>query len=88
MRLALAAALVLAALPQEEDATERSVSDEVVRLMQRKEPAVLCSHRPVLPLVFAALGVPDHPLDPGALFIAHHRNGHVMAYEHHAVPSD
>ena len=70
----------------EEDATEQGVADEVQRLLQRKEPAVLCSHRPVLPLVFAALGVPDRSLSPGAMLVAHHRNGRVVAAEQHEVP--
>ena len=70
----------------EEDATEGTVAEEVQRLLLRKEPSVLCTHRPVLPWVFAALGVPERPLEPGALFVAHVRNGRVVAAEHHDVP--
>ncbi len=70
----------------EEDSSEESVADQVHGLLQRKEPAVLCTHRPVLPWVFSALGVPEHSLSPGSLFVAHHRNGRVVAAEQHNVP--
>jgi len=70
----------------EEDASEAKVAEQVQGLMARKEPAVLCTHRPVLPWVFSALGVPEQKLEPGAMFVAHHRNGRVLACEHHAVP--
>jgi 8-oxo-dGTP diphosphatase len=68
----------------EEDATEAGVEQVVHDLLARKEPAVLCSHRPVLPAVFAALGVRDPGLEPGAMLVAHHRNGRVVATEVHA----
>ena len=68
----------------EEDATEVGVEAVVHDLLARKEPAVLCSHRPVLPAVFAALGVRDPGLEPGAMLVAHHRNGRVVATEVHA----
>ena len=41
----------------EEDATPRAVARHVHRLLERPEPAVLCTHRPVLPDVYDALGV-------------------------------
>jgi 8-oxo-dGTP diphosphatase len=34
--------------------------------------------------VFAALGVRDPGLEPGAMLVAHHRNGRVVATEVHA----
>lgn len=46
---------------------------------------VLCSHRPVLPHVFAALGVPDPRLEPGEMLVAHLRKGRVVATEQHLV---
>jgi len=70
----------------EEQATESTVADQVLLVLARKEPTVLCTHRPVLPWVFSALGVPEQPLEPGALFVAHHRNGRVLATEDHVVP--
>jgi len=69
----------------EEDATGESVSAHVARLLEAKEPAALCTHRPVLPWVFESLALEGRTLDPGDLFIAHHRNGIVLAVEQHHV---
>ena len=69
----------------EEDATGTTVSAHVERLLSSKEPAVLCTHRPVLPWVFEALALEDRKLEPGALFVAHHRHGKVVAVEQHEV---
>ena len=41
----------------EEDATAEGVGDIVAELLQNKECAALCTHRPVLPTVFESLGV-------------------------------
>ncbi len=46
---------------------------------------LLCSHRPVLPTVFAALGVPDPRLEPGEMLVVHLRKGRVVATEKHLV---
>jgi len=43
--------------------------------------SLLCTHRPVLPEVFAALGVPDPELAPGEMLVAHVRKGEVTATE-------
>jgi 8-oxo-(d)GTP phosphatase len=67
----------------EEDATARSVARHVHRLLIKAGPTVLCTHRPVLPHVYEALGVPDPKLRPGAMLVVHHRNGHVLATEQH-----
>ena len=48
----------------------RSSSHE---LLERAEPTVLCTHRPVLPYVYDALGVADPELEPGAMLVVHHR---------------
>ena len=69
----------------EEDATGESVSAHVDRLLEAREPAALCTHRPVLPWVFESLALEDRKLEPGDLFIAHHRNGKVLAVEQHHV---
>jgi len=70
----------------EEDATGESVSAHVARLLVAKEVVALCTHRPVLPWVFESLGLENRELEPGDLFIAHHRNGKVLAVEqHHAT---
>jgi 8-oxo-dGTP diphosphatase len=64
-------------------ATGRHVSAQAERLLGLREPAVLCTHRPVLPMVLAALRLPIRPLDPGAMLVVHHRHGRVVAVEQH-----
>ena len=41
---------------------------------------MLCTHRPVLPSVFDALGIADPKLDPGAMLVAHLRGGKVRGH--------
>jgi 8-oxo-dGTP diphosphatase len=72
----------------QEDATPGSVTEQVRRLLSAKEPSVLCTHRPVLPWVFAALGIEDPRLAPGALLVAHHRRGKITALDEHTTPLD
>lgn len=67
----------------EEDATEVGVTTLVLQLLETKEPTVVCTHRPVIPLVLAALGVRDPGLDPAGMVVAHHRRGQILAVEHH-----
>jgi 8-oxo-dGTP pyrophosphatase MutT (NUDIX family)/phosphohistidine phosphatase SixA len=67
----------------EEDATPRAVERRVHQLLAKGEPAVLCSHKPVLPLVFDALGLRDPRLRPGAMLVVHHHGGQVVAVELH-----
>ena len=69
----------------EQDATPRAVSRHVQGLLERPQPAVLCTHRPVLPLVYDALGVVDPGLEPGAMLVVHHRKGRIVGVEHHQV---
>ena len=44
---------------------------------------MICTHRPVLPHVFEALGVPDVKLDAGAMLVVHLRQGRVVGTETH-----
>jgi 8-oxo-dGTP diphosphatase len=67
----------------EEDATPEGVEKLVHEILERTEPTVLCTHRPVLPHVYAALGVADPKLEPGAMLVVHHRRGQVIAVEQH-----
>ena len=67
----------------EEDATPEAVERIVHELLERREPVVLCTHRPVLPHVYEALGVPDPKLDPGSMLVVHHRRGQVVGLEQH-----
>jgi len=65
----------------EEEASKKSVNAVVGDLFDDTRSSVLCTHRPVLPRVFEALGVEDEKLDPGALVVAHHRKGRVVSAE-------
>jgi 8-oxo-dGTP diphosphatase len=65
----------------EEDATAEGVLDVVDALLDAGESTVLCTHRPVLPTVFDALGVPEVRLEPGSMLVVHHRKGKVVASE-------
>jgi 8-oxo-(d)GTP phosphatase len=69
----------------EEDATRKSVAGVVEELVAGDEGAVLCTHRPVLPQVFDALGVKDPELDLGEMLVVHVRKGEVVATERHLV---
>ena len=71
----------------EEEATAEGVRAVVGKLLALKEPAVLCTHRPVLPIVWDALGLEPCALEPGSLAIVHHRKDKVVALEVHAAPS-
>jgi 8-oxo-dGTP diphosphatase len=67
----------------EEDATPDGVETIVHEVLQRPEPVVLCTHRPVLPHVYAALGVRDPKLETGSMLVVHHRRGQVVGLELH-----
>lgn len=70
----------------EEDATADGVRTLVRGLAERHRRSVICTHRPVLPEVFAALGLPDTRLEPGEMCVVHLRKGTVLATERHVVP--
>jgi 8-oxo-dGTP pyrophosphatase MutT (NUDIX family)/phosphohistidine phosphatase SixA len=69
----------------EEDATQKSVSRIVDALVAAGEGAVLCTHRPVLPKVFTALGLEDPELEVGEMLVVHLRKGTVTASERQLV---
>lgn len=69
----------------EEDATAKKVLRIVDDLLVQDEGAVLCTHRPVLPTVFDALGMPEQKLDPGGMVVVHHRKGKIVATERHQI---
>ncbi|HEY9411407.1 MAG TPA: NUDIX hydrolase [Jiangellaceae bacterium] len=57
---------------------------QVVRDLTSTGPAVICSHRPVLPSLLRAAGVdPGPPLQTGEFVVVHHRGGLVVAVERH-----
>lgn len=72
----------------EEDADTSSVAAVLDRVLDGKLATVLCTHRPVLPLVFDRLmldrlGVTLQALRPGELVVVHHRKGRARAAERH-----
>jgi 8-oxo-(d)GTP phosphatase len=67
----------------EEDATPASVRRIVEDLVHRREDAVLCTHRPVLPEVYDALGLAHEAQATGELVVVHHRHGRVRSLERH-----
>ena len=67
----------------EEDASASSVAAVVAELVESDEDAVLCTHRPVLPHVYEALGIPPQHHATGELVVVHHRRGRVRALERH-----
>lgn len=69
----------------EEDATAKSVLAVVDELLAQDDGAVLCTHRPVLPSVFDALGLDESKLAPGGMVVCHHRKGKIVATERHQV---
>lgn len=73
----------------EEGATEQAVERIVEDLLASGEGAVICTHRPVLPLVYDAIGlrtVQRQPeLAPAEMLVVHARKGVVVAVERHRV---
>ena len=67
----------------EQDAHPGAVARQVRRLLDHRQPSVLCTHRPVLPMVFDALGVEERKLDAAAMLVVHHRRGAVVTVEEH-----
>ena len=69
----------------EEDASARACGRSWTSSWTTREGSVLCTHRPVLPCVFEALGIAEVKLEPGSMFVVHQRSGKVVATERHAV---
>lgn len=69
----------------EENATPESVLAQVDRALESRENVVICSHRPVLPSIFSALGQEDVKLATGEFMVFHHRDGEIVAIERHGV---
>jgi 8-oxo-(d)GTP phosphatase len=68
----------------EEGVHAREVAHRMQALLGDGLPVVVCSHRPVLPSVFEALGLQNPRLRPGAFVVVHREAGRVRATEHHA----
>ena len=68
----------------EEKAAPGKVQRRVDRLLDSDEPAVVCTHRPVLPYLWEALEVRPTMLAAAAMLVVHHRRGSIVAVEHHS----
>ncbi|MGH3496842.1 MAG: histidine phosphatase family protein, partial [Nocardioidaceae bacterium] len=73
--------IVLAPELSEDKATRSAVTALAESWRERHRRVVLCTHRPVLPWVFDALGLPDPALPPGGIVVAHRLDGVVVAVE-------
>ena len=67
----------------EEDATSKGVRRIVEGVLDGARGTVICTHRPVLPEVFDALGLDDPVLESGEMLVAHVRKRRVLGIERH-----
>jgi 8-oxo-(d)GTP phosphatase len=67
----------------EQGCESSAVSRRMRTLLEKDEPLLLCSHRPVLPEVFRALGLRDPALRPGEFVVVHRERQKVRATEQH-----
>lgn len=58
----------------------------VGRELEKNRRTAICSHRPVLPDLQHTLGLEPVALDPGALLVAHRKDGQVRSVEHLPTP--
>jgi 8-oxo-dGTP diphosphatase len=65
----------------EEDVDERRLRRQIRKLLDSDRRVAVCSHRPVLPLIFKALGIEPISLEPGGIVVVHRRNGKVVDVE-------
>lgn len=78
---AVGAEVIAASRWSEESASRVEVGAAVAELLADKQRTVLCTHRPLLPWVFKALGVPAVKLTPGQALIVHRRKGDIVGTE-------
>lgn len=72
----------------EEDAGKgrvRRLVGDLLAALEESGPTALCTHRPVLPRVFDALGVEVDELAKGEVVVLHLRRGRIVAAERHQV---
>ncbi len=69
----------------EEGVEDISLHQTARLLLALEEPAVVCSHRPVLPGLLEGLHVREEPLEMGELVVIQHRRGRVLGTERHLV---
>jgi 8-oxo-dGTP pyrophosphatase MutT (NUDIX family)/phosphohistidine phosphatase SixA len=63
----------------EEGVSVPAIDQLVETLLGADSGALLCTHRPVLPVVLASLGLADVKLEPAEMLVVQHRKGAVVA---------
>lgn len=71
----------------EEKASEKAIAKVLAQATEVDAGTVICTHRPVLPLVYDAAGLDARatstPQEPGEMLVLHVRKGRVVAVERH-----
>ncbi|MPZ62602.1 MAG: NUDIX domain-containing protein [Propionibacteriales bacterium] len=67
----------------EDKADPERIDRRIGELLTTRTSAVICSHRPVFPEVFGALGIEDPGLRPGEFIVVHREDGRPHATERH-----
>jgi len=80
--------LVLTRHLSEADHTAKGLAKVVGEALARPTRIALCSHRPVLPDIFATLGVADVGLPTGGVLVVHRLEGTVVDVEQHGFDRD
>lgn len=65
----------------EDAADEQALEALLAAALGTRSTTVLCTHRPVLPVLTALLGLPRTDLAPGAALVVHHHQGRVIGHE-------
>jgi 8-oxo-dGTP diphosphatase len=65
----------------EERASKKSLARAAARALESEKRMALCTHRPVLPALCAALGIAETELDPGGMIVIHRSTGKVLSVE-------
>ncbi len=67
----------------EEDVSSKGLARVVEEILEDPRSTVVCTHRPVLPALCDAFGVPHEGLEPAELLVVHLRKNKVAAIERH-----
>ncbi len=70
----------------QESAHRGRIRDLMRRALGGQGRLAICSHRPVLPDIFSALGLEPMKLPPAAVVVLHRKPGEIVAVEQHPPP--
>jgi len=65
----------------EERASAKVLSRVATKAVRSRKRMAICTHRPVLPRLCAALGIEKTALEPGGLIVVHRAHGEVLSVE-------